>query len=56
MRGGEKVLEAFCEMFPQAEVFTLLHNPGSVSETIEKHLIHTSFVNKLPGKTTNYPY
>lgn len=56
MRGGEKVLEAFCEMFPHAEVFTLLHNPGSVSATIEKHQIHTSFINRLPGKTKKYPY
>ena len=42
MRGGEKCLEVLCELFPSADVYTLLHNPGSVSRTIERHPIHTS--------------
>lgn len=49
MRGGEKVLEIFCELFPDATLFTLLHTPGTVSETIEGMKIHTSFIQKLPG-------
>ena len=48
MRGGEKVLEVVCERLPEAELFTLLHIPGSVSRTIERHRIHTSFVQRLP--------
>ncbi len=48
MRGGEKVLEALCERFPQAEVFTLVHVRGSVSPTIERARPHTSFVQHLP--------
>jgi glycosyltransferase involved in cell wall biosynthesis len=48
MRGGEKVLEALCERFPEAELFTLVHNRGSVSPTIERLRIHTSFVQRLP--------
>jgi len=48
MRGGEKVLEALCERFPEAELFTLVHNRGSVSPTIERRRIHTSFVQRLP--------
>ncbi len=48
MRGGEKVLEGLCELFPQAEIFTLLHVPGSVSATIERHRIHTSLLQYLP--------
>ena len=31
MRGGERCLEVFCELFPDADLFTLLHVPGSVS-------------------------
>jgi glycosyltransferase involved in cell wall biosynthesis len=54
MRGGEKVLEVLCELYPQATLFTLLHNKGSVSDTIEKMSIRTSFVNRLPLKTTKY--
>ena len=28
MRGGEYVLEAIAELFPEAELFTLLYVPG----------------------------
>jgi len=48
MRGGERALEVLCERFPDAEIFTLVHIPGSVSATIERHRIHTSFVQALP--------
>jgi hypothetical protein len=48
IRGGEKVLEVFCELFPHAHLYTLLHNKGSVSDTIEDMDIRTSFVQKLP--------
>src|SRR6476661_5684926 len=48
MRGGEKVLDVLCERFPEAEVFTLVHIPGSVSPAIERMRIHTSFIQRLP--------
>lgn len=48
MRGGEKVLEALCRMFPQADIFTHVYNPDAISETIKKHKIHTTFINRLP--------
>jgi hypothetical protein len=54
MRGGEKVLEAFCQIFPDAPIYTLVHDPGSVSPVIESHSIHRSFVQKLPGATEKY--
>ncbi|MBY0370573.1 glycosyltransferase family 4 protein, partial [bacterium] len=54
MRGGEKVLEALLELFPQAELFTLFHKEGSVSRAIEKRTIHTSFLNRLPGVSRYY--
>lgn len=54
MRGGEKVLEVFCELFPEADLYTLLHIPGSVSAGIEKRRIRTSFVQKLPLARKRY--
>jgi glycosyltransferase involved in cell wall biosynthesis len=48
MRGGEKVLEALCEQFPSAELFTLVDVPGAVSPTIEALPRHTSFLQVLP--------
>ncbi|MCX5800614.1 MAG: glycosyltransferase [Candidatus Eisenbacteria bacterium] len=54
MRGGEKCLEALCELFPSATLFTLVHVKGSVSETIEKMAIRTSFVQRLPLARKRY--
>jgi glycosyltransferase involved in cell wall biosynthesis len=54
MRGGEKVLEVLCERFPDAELFTLLHVPGSVSPAIERRTIHTSALQRLPGAAHYY--
>jgi glycosyltransferase involved in cell wall biosynthesis len=54
MRGGEKVLEALCERYPDADVFTLLHARGSVSPRIEGRRVHTSFVQRLPWATSKY--
>jgi glycosyltransferase involved in cell wall biosynthesis len=54
MRGGEKVLEAFCRRFPGAPVYTLVHRKGSVSEAIESHPVHTSFIQRLPAGSTRY--
>lgn len=56
MRGGERCLEVFCEIFPDAPVFTLLHVPGSVSATIERHRIVTSTVQRLPDVERRYRY
>jgi glycosyltransferase involved in cell wall biosynthesis len=54
MRGGERCLEVFCELFPAADIFTLLHAKGSVSSTIEKHPIQTSFIQHLPRSSQWY--
>lgn len=48
-RGGEKVLEAIAELYPGADIFTLLHRPGSVSPALERHRIVTSFLQSVPG-------
>ena len=54
MRGGEKVLEIFCELFPEADIFTLIHIPGSVSKIIEDRKIQTSFLQKIPLARKRY--
>ncbi len=54
MRGGEKCLEVFCEIFPQADIYTLFHFPGTVSPTIEGHPIHTTWVQHLPLLAAKY--
>jgi glycosyltransferase involved in cell wall biosynthesis len=54
MRGGERCLEVFCELFPDAPLYTLLHVPGSVSPVIERRPIVTSFVQRLPAAADRY--
>ena len=54
MRGGEKVLEVLCDLYPRAPLYTLLHNKGSVSTVIENRDIHTSFIDRLPFKAKRY--
>ena len=49
MRGGEKVLEAICEVYPDAPLTTLVRVPGSVSPRIEARPIRTSFAQALPN-------
>ncbi len=54
MRGGEKVLERIAAMFPEAPIYTLVWNRGSVSPALEAHPIHTSFLQSMPGIATRY--
>jgi glycosyltransferase involved in cell wall biosynthesis len=54
MRGGEKCVEALCELFPSATVFALVHVRGSVSSAIERMPIRTSFVQHLPFAKKRY--
>jgi glycosyltransferase involved in cell wall biosynthesis len=56
MRGGEKVLETFCRRWPAAQLYTLLHRPGSVSAAIEALRPRTSALQWLPGVERYYRY
>jgi glycosyltransferase involved in cell wall biosynthesis len=54
MRGGEAVLEAILDALPGADLFTLIHFPGSVSAKIEARTIHTSSVQRLAVRASDY--
>jgi glycosyltransferase involved in cell wall biosynthesis len=56
MRGGEKVLEVLCELYPNATLFTLVHDKGKCSPAIERMNIKTSFLQELPSSTKKYQY
>jgi glycosyltransferase involved in cell wall biosynthesis len=47
MRGGEKVVESLCRLFPDADIFTLFYDPDRVSECIRSHRVQTSFLQPL---------
>ena len=48
LRGGERVLEQLCLLYPGADIFTLVHVPGSVGPIIGRHRIQASFLDRLP--------
>ena len=54
MRGGEKCLEVLCEIFPQADLYTLVHRRGSVSPTIENRRVVESWIARLPFGRSRY--
>lgn len=54
MRGGEKVVEQLLEVFPQAEIFTLVYDPSKVSETIRNRNVHVSWLGRIPFATRIY--
>jgi glycosyltransferase involved in cell wall biosynthesis len=54
MRGGERCLEALCELYPEAHLYSLLHEPGKLSPPIENMDIRTSFIQKLPFVFSKY--
>ncbi len=54
MRGGEYVLEAIAGILPQAELFTLLYVPASVSPTLSVMKRHTSALQKMPQAEKRY--
>jgi glycosyltransferase involved in cell wall biosynthesis len=54
MRGGEKVLDAICELYPGATLYSLIRVPGAVSPRIEQHPIRTSVVQWLPRAARRY--
>lgn len=54
MRGGEAILEAILDALPQAEIFTLFHFPGSVSPKIEARAIHTSSLQSVALRASDY--
>lgn len=54
MRGGEKVVEALCEMYPHADIFTLVADEAALSPTLRRHPIRTSGLQRLPGVRRYY--
>ncbi len=54
MRGGEKVVEALCRMYPQADIFTHVVDRTRLSRELLAHDIRTTFIGRLPGATRHY--
>lgn len=55
MRGGERVLEAVAELFPFADIFTLVCDRERMAPVFPEHRIQTSFLQHLPRAARWYP-
>jgi glycosyltransferase involved in cell wall biosynthesis len=56
MRGGEKCLEIFCEIFPEADLYTLVYDPNTVSSTIRRMNVRPSWIDHFPGARRYFRY
>jgi glycosyltransferase involved in cell wall biosynthesis len=55
-RGGEKCFEVFCQLFPEADVYTLVYAPDRVSRLVQSMNIRVSRLNSVPGVQRVYRY
>ncbi|MDF3419977.1 glycosyltransferase [Sulfitobacter sp. KE29] len=54
MRGGEKVLEALLELYPQAVIVTHVYDAANVSDAVRRHEVRETFIGRLPGAKAHY--
>jgi hypothetical protein len=54
MRGGEKCLEAMCEVLPDADISTLIYYPENFDGEFKDYRIITSLIQKLPGNAMTF--
>jgi len=54
MRGGERVLDVIARAYPAADLYTLVHRPGTTTPGIEALRIQASPLNRLPGIGRHY--
>ncbi len=47
--GAERLLEAICELYPDAPIYTSIYSPEKVQHRFDERDIRTSFMQKLPG-------
>src|SRR3954470_1679835 len=53
-RGGERVLEVLAELFPEADIFTLILDTESLGPMLKDRNISASFLQSIPGIRRHY--
>lgn len=54
MRGGERVLEEICRIYPEADIYTHVAIPENLSDTLRRHKIVETSIARLPGAHKHY--
>ena len=52
--GAERVVEAFLEIFPNADIYTSVYNEKNMGEIFPKEKVKTTFLQKIPKATKIY--
>ncbi|MDO8558573.1 MAG: glycosyltransferase [bacterium] len=52
--GAERVLQALCELFPYAPIYTLIYDERSTRGLFKDRRIHTSFLQRMPYAKTRH--
>ena len=47
--GGERVVEALAEIFPQADIFSLVVDHSTLAPILQNRKLQTSFLQRIPG-------
>jgi glycosyltransferase involved in cell wall biosynthesis len=53
--GSEKVVLELLDLFPNADIYTSVYDPGPWPEAVRRARVHTSFLDRLPGARRHYP-
>jgi glycosyltransferase involved in cell wall biosynthesis len=54
MRGGEKVLEALLDIYPEAVIVTHVYDAANVSAKVRQHEVRQTFIGSLPASKKHY--
>ncbi len=55
MRGAERCLAAFHDIWPEAPIYTLAHDPEAMGEACREWDVRPSFLQKIPGAIKHLP-
>src|SRR5687767_1284287 len=53
-RGGEKVLKAIADLFPDADIYTHVADPDLVNRELPGRRVSTTFIARLPRPQRHY--
>ncbi|MEJ1931906.1 glycosyltransferase [Nostoc sp. NIES-2111] len=56
MRGGEKVIQELCKLYPDADIFTHVVDPDKVAPLISGRTVQTTFIARMPFSRRFYQY
>lgn len=54
LRGGERCLHSFMSLYPQADIFTMVHVPGATTQEIDQRVRAASFLSRFPAAPRLY--